>query len=86
MSDSENLLPPLPPMPPLPPPPDPALAPRPAGNPFLAVLLAWLYPGLGHFYLGRRKTALLYAAIVTATFLLGLSFEGRLTLPNPASP
>jgi uncharacterized protein DUF6677 len=44
----------------------------------LAVVLAWIFPGLGHAYLGRRRTALYYALIVTATFLLGLSFEGRL--------
>ncbi|HEX5134402.1 MAG TPA: DUF6677 family protein, partial [Thermoanaerobaculia bacterium] len=46
--------------------------------PAVAALLAWIFPGLGHAYLGRRKTAVAYAAIVTATFLLGLSFEGRL--------
>jgi hypothetical protein len=63
-----------------------ALAPRRAGNPFAAAVLAWLFPGLGHFYLGRRKTGLLYAAIVTATFLLGLSFEGRLYSPEPGQP
>jgi hypothetical protein len=45
---------------------------------WIAVVLAWLFPGLGHAYLGRRRTALVYAAIVTATFVLGMSFEGRL--------
>jgi hypothetical protein len=45
------------------------------GNRGVAVLLAWVFPGLGHAYLGRRSTALLYALIVTATFLLGESFE-----------
>jgi hypothetical protein len=44
-------------------------------HPAVAALLAWIFPGLGHFYLGRRKTALAYAAIVTAAFLLGLSFD-----------
>ena len=43
-----------------------------------AVLLAWIVPGLGHFYLGRRRTGILFAIIVTACFVLGLSFEGRL--------
>ena len=46
--------------------------------PVAAAALAWLFPGLGHFYLGRRKEALAYAAIVTATFLVGVSFQGRL--------
>ena len=75
-----------------PPPPPPPFAPPPAplprrlGNPILAAVLAWLFPGLGHFYLGRRGTALLHALIVTATFLLGLSFEGRLYSPEAGQP
>lgn len=56
------------------------------GRAFVAVALAWLFPGLGHFTLGRRRVALLYALIVTATFLLGLSFEGRLYSPDRSQP
>ena len=52
----------------------------------LAVALAWIFPGLGHAYLGRRRTALYYALIVTATFLLGLSFEGRLYTIDRTQP
>lgn len=52
----------------------------------LAVVLAWIFPGLGHAYLGRRRTALYYALIVTATFLLGLSFEGRLYTIDRTQP
>jgi len=55
-------------------------------NRAVAVLLAWIFPGLGHAYLGRRRTALLYALIVTATFLLGLSFEGRLYTIERSQP
>lgn len=55
-------------------------------HPAVAALLAWIFPGLGHFYLGRRKTALAYAAIVTTTFLLGLSFEGRLYTIDRTQP
>ena len=44
----------------------------------VAMILAWLVPGLGHFYLGRRRTAVAFALIVAATFLAGLSFQGRL--------
>jgi hypothetical protein len=39
-----------------------------------------------HFYLRRPRTAALYAAIVTATFLLGLSFQGRLYSPEAGQP
>jgi len=41
---------------------------------WIAVALGWLFPGLGHFYLGRKRSALVYAAVVTVTFVLGLSF------------
>ncbi len=71
-------------------PPPPAVAPPPprksGATALLAALLAWIFPGLGHFYLRRPRTAALYAAIVTATFLLGLSFQGRLYSPEPGQP
>jgi hypothetical protein len=51
-----------------------------------AMVLAWLVPGLGHFYLGRRKTAIAFALIVAATFLLGLSFQGRLYTVEEGQP
>lgn len=50
----------------------------PTRSPILATVLAWIVPGLGHFYLGRRRTALAFAAIVVVTFLAGISFQGRL--------
>lgn len=50
----------------------------PARNPLLAMALAWAVPGLGHFYLGRKRTAVAFLLLVTATFLAGLSFQGRL--------
>src|SRR5215831_19789650 len=48
-------------------------------------------PGLGlsrpgHYYLGRRGRALLYAALVTLMFLFGLSFQGRLYSPEQGAP
>jgi len=55
-------------------------------HPAVAAALAWIFPGLGHLFLRRRKTALLYALIVTATFLLGLSFEGRLYTIDRSQP
>jgi hypothetical protein len=51
-----------------------------------AMVLAWLVPGLGHYYLGRRKTAIAFALIVAATFLLGLSFQGRLYTVEEGQP
>lgn len=58
----------------------------PRGNRYVAAALAWLFPGLGHLYLGRRGRALAYAAIVVTTFLLGLSFQGRLYTVEAGQP
>jgi 4-amino-4-deoxy-L-arabinose transferase-like glycosyltransferase len=57
-----------------------------SGNVFVALLLAWLFPGLGHAYLGRRRAGALFALIVTATFLLGLAYHGRLYTHEPDHP
>ena len=51
-----------------------------------AMVLAWLVPGLGHYYLGRRKTAIAFLAIIAVTFLLGLSFQGRLYTVEDGQP
>ena len=55
-------------------------------SPYLAMALAWLVPGLGHFYLGRRRTAAAFAAIVTLAFVAGLSFQGRLYSVEAGQP
>jgi TM2 domain-containing membrane protein YozV len=55
-------------------------------SPSIAAALAWVFPGLGHLYLGRRRRALAYAVIVVATFLLGLQFEGRLYAVEAGQP
>ena len=44
----------------------------------LAVFLAWLIPGLGHWVIGRRAKAVLLFTVITLTFAAGLWFaEGR---------
>lgn len=60
--------------------------PVPRSRAWLAVILAWVFPGLGHAYLGRRKTALAFAVVVTVTFVLGMSFEGTLATVEPGQP
>jgi hypothetical protein len=52
----------------------------------VAMALAWAIPGLGHLYLGRRRTAAAYFAIVTVAFLMGLSFQGRLYSMEAGQP
>ncbi|MBQ7814839.1 MAG: hypothetical protein IJ387_10150 [Thermoguttaceae bacterium] len=40
--------------------------------PWLAGVLAWLVPGLGHWYQGRRAKAIIYAAAIWPILLAGL--------------
>ena len=58
----------------------------PVGNPVLAMVLAWLVPGLGHFYLGRRGRALLFFLIIVVCLWLGCSLQGNLSRPLPGQP
>ncbi len=51
----------------------------------VAVLLAWLVPGLGHFYLGWRRRAALHGGVVVFMFVLGLVLQGGLSHPQPGS-
>lgn len=44
----------------------------------LSMVLAYLVPGAGHFFLGRRGRALAYCAIILFLFLTGLAIDGTL--------
>ena len=44
----------------------------------MAMVLALLLPGAGHFYLGRRARAVTFFAIIIVLFVIGLSLDGRL--------
>jgi hypothetical protein len=41
-------------------------------NPYFAAVLAFLIPGAGHFYQGRKNKAYLYAACILGLFFIGL--------------
>ena len=45
-------------------------------DPAMAALLAWLVPGLGHFYQGRTAKAALFFVCVMGTFVYGLYLGG----------
>lgn len=50
---------------------------------FVAMLLAYLIPGAGHFYLGKRERAAAYFLIVATLFVLGLQLDAILyTIAN----
>lgn len=43
-----------------------------------AMLLAFLVPGGGHFFLGRRARAIAFFCIVVGMFLIGVAVDGAL--------
>ena len=45
-----------------------------------ACLFAWLLPGAGHLYLGRRAKGLIFMSAIGALFLLGVAMDSRLQL------
>jgi TM2 domain-containing membrane protein YozV len=46
----------------------------------LAVLLAWLVPGLGHVYMGRVARGIVIMVAVSATFWAGMGLGGAMTV------
>ncbi len=59
---------------------------RTAVDPWAPCLLAWLLPGLGHIYLGKKRRGLVFLAVVAATFCLGISSNGAASLLDPRQP
>ena len=47
-----------------------------------AMVLAYLIPGAGHLYLGKRGRALTFFCIVVLMFVVGLSIDGDLYTLN----
>jgi TM2 domain-containing membrane protein YozV len=48
-------------------------------NPYKAAFLAWLVPGLGHFYQGRVGKGWLYAICILSLYFAGLALgEGKI--------
>ncbi|MDO4570788.1 MAG: hypothetical protein Q4D38_10415 [Planctomycetia bacterium] len=48
-------------------------------DPCIAGFLAWLVPGLGHFYQGRIAKAVLFATLIWGTYLAGIVFSSSST-------
>jgi len=46
------------------------------------MVLALVFPGAGHLYLGRRGRALGFFVIVMVLFLIGLAIDGHLYAPE----
>jgi hypothetical protein len=54
----------------------------PLKDPAMAGVLAWLVPGLGHLYQGRRAKAVLYSCSIMTLFVLGLYLGGGSSLDD----
>jgi len=52
----------------------------------MAMLLALIVPGAGHFYLGRRDRALVFMVVVLFMCLMGLWLVGKLYVPESGKP
>ena len=52
------------------------LSPLQLKDPVIAGVLAWLIPGLGHFYQGRNAKGALFIICILGTFLYGLYLGG----------
>ncbi len=49
---------------------------RPASSSSIAGLLAWILPGLGHWYLGHRVRAIIIMVVIAVTFWCGVAIGG----------
>ena len=66
---------------------DPAIdPPRPQVNPWLPCFLAWLLPGSGHLYLGKRVRAIAFFVVVLASFTLGIFSDGTASVIDSRQP
>ena len=56
------------------------------GRAVIAPLLAWLVPGAGHVYLGRRGRGAAFFCIVVVATALGTMLDGNLYRIQPGQP
>jgi hypothetical protein len=54
--------------------------------PWGLLALAWLAPGLGHWILGKKIRAGVFAGVIVAAFVTGLLLDGEVGVLRPNSP
>ena len=54
--------------------------------PLALLAVAWLVPGLGHWLLGKRVRALVFAAVILCGFMTGALVGGELGTPRHGEP
>jgi hypothetical protein len=55
-------------------------------RPWLVLAVAWLIPGAGHLWLGRRQKGLTFLVVLPFMFFFGLLLRGRLFPFEPTEP
>jgi len=55
-------------------------------SPLAPCVLAWIVPGLGHAWLGRRGRGAAFFTVVVATFVLGIASGGASTVIDRQQP
>lgn len=66
--------------------PPPAAPHPPVGNPYLAAVLAWLIPGLGHVYVKRWRRGAAFLLLIVAAIWIGCTLHGNLYRPVANQP
>jgi hypothetical protein len=49
-----------------------------SANPYVVCVAAWLLPGLGHLWFGRRFKGLVFLITLPLMFAIGLALHGRM--------
>ncbi len=49
-----------------------------SANPYVVCVAAWLVPGLGHLWFGRRFKGLVFLITLPLMFAIGLALHGRM--------
>jgi hypothetical protein len=57
-----------------------------AKAPTMLLAVAWLVPGLGHWILGKRRRAIVFAVIICCAFVTGVLIDGELGVPRHNHP
>ncbi|MGN6370593.1 MAG: DUF6677 family protein [Phycisphaerae bacterium] len=66
--------------------PAPPAADGPSATGYLAIILAWAVPGLGHFLVGEKARGTLFAVIIHALFAFGMLIGGIRAINPPDQP
>lgn len=51
---------------------------QPGISPYIVSVMAWVVPGAGHLWLGRRQKGLIFLVALSGMFAFGLWLRGRL--------